>query len=134
MHWHGYHWIGAGVDRANEAERRPSSSDFLASVLPPMRTGDWLAKPASRIAATFHGAEQAAGWMAGEYAKVREALPLPERVPLEDRLEIALDLLPRGVDVQWGEWLQAGRFATIGVICCPNRHVAHPCPARRPSG
>ncbi|MEV4356456.1 hypothetical protein [Nonomuraea sp. NPDC049625] len=47
--------------------------------------------------------------------------PLPDRVPLEDRLETALDLLSRGVDVQWGEWLQDGRFATISVICCPNR-------------
>ncbi|MET7336518.1 hypothetical protein [Nonomuraea sp. NPDC005650] len=130
MHWHAYHWIGAGVDRANEAERRPSSSDFLSSVLPPMRTGDWLAKPASRIAATFYEVEQAADWMAGVYAKVGEALLLPEGVPLGDRLEIALDLLPRGVDVQWGEWLQGGRFATIGVICCPNQHVAHPCPTR----
>ncbi|MBE1591829.1 hypothetical protein ACFPOI_14880 [Nonomuraea angiospora] len=132
MHWHAYHWIGAGADRANEAERRPSSPEFPSSMLPPMRTGDWLAKPASRIAATFHGTEQAVDWMAGEYAKVREALLLPERVPLEDRLETALDLLSRGVDVQWGEWLQSGRFATIGEICCPNRHVAHPCPA--PSG
>ncbi|MFF4622057.1 hypothetical protein [Nonomuraea jabiensis] len=128
MHWHAYHWIGAGADRANEAERRPSSPEFPSSMLPPMRTGDWLAKPASRIAATFQEAEQAVDWMAGEYASVREAFLLPERVPLEDRLETALDLLSRGVDVQWGEWLQGGRFATIGVICCPNRHVTHPCP------
>ncbi|MEU8248242.1 hypothetical protein [Nonomuraea sp. NPDC048916] len=129
MHWHAYQWIGAGADRGNEAERRPASPDFPASLLPPMRTGDWLVKPASRIAATFHQVEQAAGWMAGEYGKVREALLLPEGIPLEDRLLGARDLLPRGVDVQWGEWLHGGRFVTIGVICCPNRHVLHPCPA-----
>jgi hypothetical protein len=132
MHWHAYQWTGPGTERGNEAERRTTSTDFLSSPVPPMRTGDWLAKPAARVARTFEDALQAAAWMAAEYAKVRGALLLPERVPLEDRLETVADLLPRGVDVQWGEWLQGGRFVTIGVICCPNRHVSHPCPVRRP--
>ncbi|RSM95596.1 hypothetical protein DMB42_49520 [Nonomuraea sp. WAC 01424] len=134
MHWHAYLWTGAGTDRASEAERRPSSPDFATSPLPPMRTGDWLAKPAARVAATFEEAGQATTWMAAEYTKTRDQLHPPEELPLEGRLDSALDLLPRGVDVQWGEWLQSGRFLTIGVICCPNRHVTHPCPIRRPSG
>jgi hypothetical protein len=133
MHWHAYQWTGAGADRGNEAERRPASPDFSSSPVPPMRTGDWLAKPPARIARTFDEPGQAAGWMAAEYAKVHDALLLPERVPLEERSETAVDLLARGVDVQWGEWLQGGRFITIGVICCPNRHVSHPCPIRHPS-
>ncbi|MGP4101113.1 hypothetical protein [Nonomuraea sp. KM90] len=132
MHWHAYRWTGTGAERGNEDERRPASPGFRASPLPPMRTGDWLAKPASRVAATFDDARQATEWMAGEYAKVGEALLLPEAVPIEERLRIALDLLTRGVDVQWGEWLEGGRFITIGVICCPNRQVRHPCPIRRP--
>ncbi|MGI5286855.1 hypothetical protein ACQEVF_26455 [Nonomuraea polychroma] len=130
MHWHAYVWTGVGADRANEAERRPSSPDFPTSALPPMRTGDWLAKPAARIVASFQRVEEAASWLASEYGKVRDAFALPERITLEERLESARDSLPRGVDVQWGEWLQGGRFATIGMICCPNRHVPHPCPAR----
>ncbi|SET47576.1 hypothetical protein [Nonomuraea wenchangensis] len=130
MHWHAYRWTGNGADRGNEGERRPSSPDFPGSHLPPMRTGDWLAKPASRIADTFHGAEDAVGWLAGEYGKVGAALLCGDRIPLEDRLADARDLLPRGVDVQWGEWMQGGRFVTLGVICCPNRHVPHPCPLR----
>ncbi|UBU14283.1 hypothetical protein [Nonomuraea gerenzanensis] len=133
MHWHAYQWTGPGVDRGNEAERRPASPDFPSSLVPPMRTGDWLAKPAARITRTFDEPRRAAGWMAAEYAKARDLLLLPERVPLEERLETAVDLLSRGVDVQWGEWLQGGRFVTIGVICCPNRHVSHPCPIRRPA-
>ncbi|MGR6924146.1 hypothetical protein ACU635_58620 [[Actinomadura] parvosata] len=133
MHWHAYQWTGPGADRGNEAERRPASPGFPSSLVPPMRTGDWLAKPASRIARTFDEPGQAAGWMAAEYGKARGVLLLPERVPLEERLETAVDLLSRGVDVQWGEWLQGGRFVTIGVICCPNRHVSHPCPVRRPT-
>ncbi|WP_043613908.1 hypothetical protein [Nonomuraea candida] len=134
MHWHAYQWTGPGAERGEEAGRRPSSPDFPSSLLPPMRTGDWLAKPASRIAATFDEPGRAAGWMAAEYAKARDALLRPEGVPLEERVETAADLLARGVDAQWGEWLQGGRFATIGVVCCPNRHVTHPCPIRRPSG
>ncbi|MEU6778106.1 hypothetical protein ABZ912_02800 [Nonomuraea angiospora] len=130
MHWHAYYWAGTGTDRANEAERRTSSPDFATSPLPPMRTGDWLAKPTSRITASFDQVDAAIAWLAGEYGKIRSALLRPERIPPEDRLEHARDLLPRGVDVQWGEWLQGGRFATVGMICCPNRHVSHPCPMR----
>jgi hypothetical protein len=130
MHWHAYQWVGPGADCENEAERRPSSPAFSSSVLPPMRTGDWLAKPASRIAGTFHEVERAVGWLAGEYGKVRDALR-PEGIPIEERLDTARDLLSGGVDVQWGEWLHGGRFFTLGVICCPNRHASHPCPLRR---
>ncbi|MER6507071.1 hypothetical protein ABT158_09675 [Nonomuraea sp. NPDC001636] len=132
MHWHAYLWTGNGAERGREAERRPGSPDFSTSPLPPMRTGDWLAKPAARVAATFEVPEPATGWLAAEYGKTSDQLRPPEGIPLGERLATALDLLPRGVDVQWGEWLQSARFLTIGVICCPNRHVAHPCPINRP--
>lgn len=131
MHWHAYQWTGAGADRADEAGRRTSSPGFATSPLPPMRTGDWLAKPASHVAATFEDVEAAARWLAAEYAKAVPALLTPDRVPLAERLGTARDLLARGVDVQWGEWLQGGRFVTLGVVCCPNLHVPHPCPLRR---
>ena len=130
MHWHAYTWIGNGIDRGNEAERRPTSPDFLTSPLPPMRTGDWLAKPASRIAATHKDLDKALGWLASEYEKARPTFALPDGVPLHDRLENAALLLPNGVDVQWGEWMLGGRFVTIGMICCPNKHVETPCPRR----
>jgi hypothetical protein len=133
MHWHAYQWTGAGADRGNEAERRPISPEFPSSALPPMRTGDWLIKPTSRMAGTFEDVKVAADWMAAEFNKIDGTLLQPDQrlVTLEDRIAGALDMLPRGVDVQWGEWLHGGRFSTIGMICCPNRHVAHPCPLRR---
>ncbi|SDL49135.1 hypothetical protein [Nonomuraea jiangxiensis] len=131
MHWHAYRWTGVGDELSDEAERRPDAPGFRSSPLPPMRTGDWLAKPASRIAATFEDVAGAVGWLAAEYDQVRSALPPPQRITPEERLATARDLLPRGVDVEWGEWLQGGRFASIAVICCPNRHVPHPCPIRR---
>ncbi|WP_219465733.1 hypothetical protein [Nonomuraea rhizosphaerae] len=133
MHWHAYQWTGNGADRGNEAERRPTSPDFSGSALPPMRTGDWLLKSASRSSGRYDEAKAAADWMATEFGKIDGMLLQRGRrvVTLEERIAGALDLLPRGVDVQWGDWLRGGRFATIGMICCPNRHVTHPCPLRR---
>ncbi|WP_188194527.1 hypothetical protein [Nonomuraea sp. SYSU D8015] len=95
MHWHAYQWIGAGEDRGKEAERRPGSPDFATSALPPMRTGDWLVKPASRMAATFAEVEGAVEWLAAEYGEVRGTLLLPERILPED---YARDALSHGVD------------------------------------
>lgn len=127
-HWHGYLWIGNGADREREAERRPTSPDFETSPLPPMRTGDWLLKPAHRIAETFYDLDSAMKWMAVQYEMVESSLLETNPVPLEVRLENARLLLPEQIDVQWGEWLTQGRFITVGVICCPNIHVPHPCP------
>jgi hypothetical protein len=129
MHWHAYAWVGNGTDRAREGERRTTSPHFAGSPLPPMRTGDWLAKPATLIAATFTTADAALDWLAEQYRHHNVAFLHPDRIGPEARLELAADLLTRGVDVQWGEWLQAARFTTIAMICCPNRHVPHPCPA-----
>ncbi|NRQ31259.1 hypothetical protein HII36_05330 [Nonomuraea sp. NN258] len=134
MHWHAYQWTGAGADRANEAERRTTSADFPASPLPPMRTGDWLAKPPTRIAGTFTDVAPAVEWLEAKYDAARSALLTPERIPLSDRLANARDLLPRGVDVQWGEWLSGGRFITLGMVCCPNRHTPHSCPTSGRTG
>lgn len=131
MHWHGYHWTGSGTDRGNEAERRPSSPDFRTSLLPPMRTGDWLVKPPNRIGQTCDSVGAAVEWLGGRYDAVRGTFLHGEGVPLTARLEAAADLLSRGVDVQWSEWLTGGRFVTIGMICCPNRHLTHPCPTGR---
>lgn len=134
MHWHAYVWIGGGEEREREEERRPGCPEFVSSHVPPMRTGDWLARPASRIAASFDRPDQALAWLETQYGRVRKAFLHPDRLGLRARLDSAADALPRGVDVQWGEWLTRGRFAAIGVVCCPNRHAAHPCPIRRPTG
>jgi hypothetical protein len=132
MHWHAYTWIGNADERGREDERRPGTPEFAGSHVPPMRTGDWLAKPASRVRASFDDPAQAVAWLKTQYGQIRGAFLHPDRIGAQARLDGAADALPRGVDVQWGEWLTGGRFATIGVICCPNRHTPHPCPIRRP--
>jgi hypothetical protein len=131
MHWHAYQWIGNGTDRANEGDRRPTSPHFLTNPLPPMRTGDWLAKSPSLIADTYEDVDVAVKWLSAEYGKASGSLMHPDRIELDARLEWAADALRLGVDVQWSEWLKGGRFLTLGLICCPNRHVSHPCPERR---
>src|SRR5690606_13680274 len=113
-------------------ERRPGSPEFRSSRVPPMRTCDWLARPASHIAASFDDPDRAVEWLAERYEEMRRSMPRPDGAGKELRLANAADALPRGVDVQWGEWLAGGRFASVGVICCPNKHADHPCPVRRP--
>ncbi|WP_084960010.1 hypothetical protein [Thermoactinospora rubra] len=133
LHWHCYTWTGAGDDLRGEVERRPDSPGFPSSPVPPMLTGDWLAKPRTRIAATFTDLAEVVAWLRQQYGSARQFFPRPAdeaRIGLDARLDLARDLLPRGVDVQWGFWLTGGRFTTIAAICCPNRHVSHSCPSR----
>ncbi|MEO3810366.1 hypothetical protein ABGB17_15305 [Sphaerisporangium sp. B11E5] len=78
-------------------------------------------------------AAEAVEWLGRRYKAVEASFLRPAgeaRVPVELRLEEARRSLSAGVDVQWGFWLTAGRFATIAVVCCsPNRHARYPCPA-----
>ncbi|MFF4775395.1 hypothetical protein ACFY05_21305 [Microtetraspora fusca] len=139
MHLHCYSWTGAGEDRELEGERRPppppaDADVFLASPLPPMRTCDWLLKPAQRIDASPATVREAVEWLADRYRAAEPSFLRPEdeaRIGLAVRLAFAEQDLGSGVDVQWGIWLTAGRFFTCAVICCsPNRHADYPCPIR----
>jgi len=96
-----------------------------------MRTGDWLAKASSQVAASFDDVDRAVKWLAERYSHVEQQFLYPDRVGLEDRISSAKDLLPRHIDVMWGWWLKGGRFASLAMVCCPNRDVDHPCPERR---
>jgi hypothetical protein len=140
VHFHCYTWMGIGDDRSVEDERRPNSHAadpdwFLDSALPPMRTCDWLLKAERRIDASPATVEEALDWLATHYRTAQPSFLRPadeERIGLEFRLENARESLTHGVDVQWGFWLQAGRFTTCAVVCCsPNRHARYPCPLRR---
>ncbi|WP_327102321.1 hypothetical protein [Nonomuraea glycinis] len=132
MHWHAYQWVEMGVHRSNEVVRQPLPPHVVTSVLSPRQDNKWPGEQGPRAGATFGEVWLAVVWLAGAYGRMRAELPLPE-VLLEERLEAALDLLPRGVDVRWREWLSGGRFVTIGVACCPNWQVPRPCPMRRSS-
>ncbi|MFD3325762.1 hypothetical protein [Streptomyces sp. NPDC058701] len=48
---------------------------------------------------------------------------------LEDKLEYASDVLPRGVDVTWVHYTPSKNLFALSVVCCPNRfHPDVPCP------
>jgi hypothetical protein len=138
MHLHCYVWTGMGEDLRDEADRRvpPPPGDpasFISSPLPPMRTCDWLLKPARRIDATHTTVDGALAWLAERYEAARPSFLHPDAeaaIGLGLRLDLAREALEGGVDVQWGFWLTGGRFTTCGVVCCsPNRHARHRCPA-----
>ncbi len=135
MHFHCYTWTGQGEDLRREAERRPMDPAFQASALPPMRTCDWLLKPRTRIDSTAATVPDAVEWLMARYKTAEPHFLHPggeARVGLDFRLGIAQEHLTGGVDVQWGIWLQGGRFLTAGVVCCsPNRHADYACPQGR---
>lgn len=97
-----------------------------------MRTCDWLLKPARRIDVSQATAEDALVWLAERYRTAEPSFLHPgeeARLGRDFRLDNARECLTGGVDVQWGIWLQGGRFMTCAVVCCtPNRHASYPCP------
>jgi hypothetical protein len=97
-----------------------------------MRTCDWLLKPAFRIDASPPTVAEALAWLAERYQAAEPSFLHPAdeaRIGLNHRLKVAEESLAGGVDVQWGIWLTAGRFITLGVVCCsPNRHAGYACP------
>jgi hypothetical protein len=138
MHLHCYSWTGAGDDLRREGERRPplppgDLAAFRASPLPPMRTCDWLLKPATRIDASPPTVTEALAWLADRYRAAEPSFLHPAdeaRIGLDLRLTIAEESLAGGTDVLWGIWLKAGGFICLIVVCCsPNRHADYPCPA-----
>lgn len=137
MHLHCYVWSGLGEELRNEAERRPPPPPadpgiFMNSPLPPMRTCDWLLKPARRIDASPASLDDALAWLAERHRSTESSFLRPAdeaQISLDLRLHNAREALTNGVDVQWGIWLTGGRFLTCAVVCCsPNRHAAYRCP------
>lgn len=138
MHLHCYTWTGNGDDLRREAERRPppppaDPAPFLTSLLPPMRTCDWLLKSARRIEVSSTTVEVALDWLGERYRAAAPSFLHPrdeERIGLDFRLSLAGESLTGGLDVQWGIWLRGGRFSTCAAICCsPNRDANYRCPA-----
>jgi hypothetical protein len=139
VHFHAYQWIGgtAQLDRMDGVRRPPlPPSDpgaFLASPLPPFRLCDWLLKPPARIERTHAEVEAAVSWLAARYEEVEPSFHLPDqeaKIGKHARLAQGAHDLSGGVDVAWGFYLRAERYAHIAVICCPNRHAAgYRCPA-----
>ncbi|MER5439701.1 hypothetical protein [Streptomyces sp. NPDC002790] len=118
----------AVLDRYREA-----AAEFTTGNLPPTMTGWWLTKT-NQVSADRTWADMgiAIAWLTKQY----EANPpfvrtdgLQAYSSLEDKLEYATDVLPRGVDVSWVYYLASKSLIAFSVVCCPNRfHPNIPCP------
>jgi hypothetical protein len=143
-HWHGFGpWTGSGDTYKQEGRRRPGENwqdpqtrSFVTETLPPMKTGHWLMRGA-QVTETWTSVEEAVAWLQARYAAnpplVRED-GKAAYCSLEWKVEYALDVLPRGVDVTWCYWMQSRMLTSYSVVCCPNLHEYDlPCPLPLPS-
>ncbi|MBD0674055.1 hypothetical protein [Streptomyces sp. CBMA156] len=119
MHFHGYEWAGDGRLLAKESERRPvDGSGFRLSELPPMMTGWWLLRPATRIRGTWTTPADAAEWLAERYGE--HAPDGDPWLPLAVRRRHATAQLAAGADVVWSRWVSDSRWSGHYVIVCPS--------------
>ncbi|MFI6723684.1 hypothetical protein [Streptomyces atratus] len=111
---------------------REAAAEFQTGSVPPLMTGHWLLKQNQSTAdRTWTDAGIALAWLTKRY----EENPPFERedgrqayCSLEDKLEYASDVLPRGVDVSWVHYTKSKSLLSLSVVCCPNRfHPEVPC-------
>ena len=135
-HWHGYGpWIGSRTEYGQEHLRRPGLAPddeqtrmFMASTIPPIRTGQALLRrnQAARDR-TWTDVREAVDWLTKVYA---DRPPYEGGyVPLEVMTRGAEEHLPLGKDTIWTYYARNGAFVSSEVICCPNGfHPDIPCP------
>jgi hypothetical protein len=140
-HWHGYGWAGNAAEYFKEAIRRPGPGGlndahtqmFVNSKVPPMMTGHWLMRRAQTSAdCTWTDVCRTVDWLRRRY---EENPPITRTdggqayVDVSVRIDYALDVLPRGVDVTWGYWTSSSTLASHSVVACANHfHPNIPCP------
>ncbi|WP_411090773.1 hypothetical protein [Streptomyces sp. 049-1] len=144
-HWHGYGpWTGSPAAYFAEGNRRPAhviqpdptaphadryreaASEFANGALPPLMTGHWLLKRGQAAGArTWTDASEATEWLKRQYASsppFERTDGLQAYVALASKIQYALDVLPRGVDVSWVHYTQSRGLFAAQVVCCPPLH------------
>ncbi|WP_406493054.1 hypothetical protein OG936_06120 [Streptomyces sp. NBC_00846] len=152
-HWHGYSWTGSPAAYAREGNRRPAfpdgpsseakeedrsryreaAAEFQTSNLPPLMTGHWLLKRNQSAAdRTWSDTDVVLAWLTKHY---QENPPFEREdgkaayCTLDNKLEYAADVLPRGVDVSWVHFTKSQNMVSLSVACCPNHfHPEISCP------
>ncbi|WP_241838391.1 hypothetical protein [Streptomyces sp. TSRI0281] len=112
---------------------REAAAEFQTGSVPPTMSGYWLLKR-SQVSAdrTWTDLGTAMAWLEKSY----QANPPFERADgkvayssLDTKLEYAIDVLPRGVDVSWVYYLPSKSLISLSAVCCPNHfHPDIPCP------
>jgi hypothetical protein len=112
---------------------REAAAEFQTGNVPPTMTGHWLMKK-TQVSAdrTWADLGIALAWLTKEYEEnppFIRADGLQAYSSLENKLEYATDVLPRGVDVSWVYYTPSKNLISFSVVCCPNRfHPDIPCP------
>lgn len=135
LHWHGFFSAvdGNQLKPGGRPDQSYGDPGFQSNELPALITHQWLYR-ARQVKGTFREADKAVAWMTEQYTQ-NVAPMLTQRqiddalAPIEFRIERAATELPMGNDIIWGYWLTNARFASITMVCCPNRHGDVPCPA-----
>lgn len=112
---------------------REAAHEFQTSNLPPLMTGHWLLKATQSAAdRTWTNVDVALAWLTKRY---REAPPFERgdgeaaSCTLDNKLEYAADVLPRGVDVSWVHYVASQNIVSLSVVCCPSHfHPEISCP------
>ncbi|MBZ6473752.1 hypothetical protein K9U14_10275 [Streptomyces griseocarneus] len=125
MHVHGYMWVGEKAVFDREGDRRPGGPGFGGSGVPPMRTADWLLKPAGLVRGTWDVPSGAAAWLVGRLAAHAARFHSPQdRDPtrLAAHASSVMDRLAWGGDVARGYYLERPLFLSLALVTCsPNR-------------
>ncbi|MFI1885267.1 hypothetical protein [Streptomyces jumonjinensis] len=140
-HWHGYGpWTGTRDAYGQESLRRPGgrpdseqTRSFVASTLPPMKTGHWLMRTDQTAAErTWTDALDAVTWLKTVHT-THQPFEREDRLraypDLHTKVAYAYDALPRGTDVVWVHYTKAQSLVSLSVVCCPSHfHPGIPCP------
>ncbi|MEU3049936.1 hypothetical protein ABZ705_26085 [Streptomyces sp. NPDC006984] len=112
---------------------REAAAEFQTGNVPPLMTGHWLLKKNQATAdRTWTDVDPAMAWLTKHYEAnlpYERTDDLQAYGSLENKLEYAVDVLPRGVDVSWVHYTASKNLWSVNVVCCPNRfHPDIPCP------
>ncbi|GAB2899049.1 hypothetical protein [Streptomyces mayteni] len=132
-HFHAYRWAGDRRTYDQEGPRRPESPGFATNSCTPVRISDWLLRPATAIAATFHEVDEAVAWFEEQMTRAAPGFASPqerERARLAAKIAHVHDTLHRGGDTHAAWYIQATGYTTLDLVTCsPNRgNPGLPCP------
>ncbi|WP_461033140.1 hypothetical protein [Streptomyces mayteni] len=132
-HFHAYRWTGDRRTYDREGPRRPGSVEFANNPCTPLLISDWLLRPASAVAATFHDADAAVAWFEEQTARAAPGFASAEEreaARLAAKIAHVEGVLHRGGDAHAAWYVQATGYRTLDLITCsPNRRRPQlPCP------
>ncbi|MFD5318724.1 hypothetical protein [Streptomyces sp. NPDC127098] len=134
-HIHAYRWTGDRRTYDPEGPRRPESPVFATNGCTPILIANWLLRPASAIAGTFHDVDAAVRWFEEQMTRAAPGFASPgEREPerLAAKVAHVAVTLHQGGDAHAAWYIQGTGYTTLDLITCSPNHSRPelPCPVR----